>query len=333
MKVAFLIIGGLEMASSRYRVLQYIPFLEKAGIEARVVVIPKLTLERWRLFKTLKNYDITFIQKKLFQPWELAYIKLMAHKLIYDLDDAVMYRTATGNYRRSFTRWLNFQTIARTSDLVIAGNSYIMGETRRYNNRVECLPTVIDAEMYKPNDNQAVAINDKIILGWIGSKPNLKYLKDIGKTLDRLFLKYHDVELKIVADDFIRLERMPVIEKRWRMEDEVTDLQGFDIGLMPLPDSPWARGKCGFKLLQYMALGLPVVCSPVGANKDIVKEGQNGFLANSPEEWYSKLSVLIEDFRLRKAMGRRGREILEEKYSLHHTAPRFIELLRTVYKS
>lgn len=327
-------IGGLEMASSRYRVLQYIPFLEKAGIEARIAVIPKQTLERWRLFKTLKSYDITFIQKKLFQPWELAYIKSRAHKLIYDLDDAVMYRPAGSNYRRSFTRWVNFQAIARTSDLVIAGNSYIMEETRRYSNKVEVLPTVLDAEVYKPNnDDQATAIKDKIILGWIGSKPNLRYLQDIGKTLDRLFLRYHKVELKIVADDFIKLERMPVIEKRWRMEDETRDLQGFDVGLMPLPDGPWTRGKCGFKLLQYMAVGIPVVCSPVGVNKEMVKDGYNGFLANSPEEWYEKLSTLINNAELRKIMGRRGREILDEKYSLRQAAPRFIELLRAVHKS
>lgn len=321
------------MASSRYRVLQYIPFLEKAGIEARIAVIPKQTLERWRLFKTLRNYDITFIQKKLFQPWELVYIKARAHKLIYDLDDAVMYRPAGGNYRRSFTRWLNFQAIARTCDLVIAGNSYIIEETSRYNNRVEVLPTVLDAEMYKPKDDQAIAINNKIILGWIGSKPNLKYLQDIGKILDRLFVRYHEVKLKIVADDFIKLERMPVIEKRWRMEDEIRDLQGFDVGLMPLPDGPWTRGKCGFKLLQYMAVGIPVVCSPVGVNKEMVKDGYNGFLANSPEEWYGKLSTLINNAELRKIMGQRGREILEEKYSLHQAAPRFIELLRAVYKS
>lgn len=333
MKVAFLVVGGSEVASSRYRVLQFLPFFQEAGIEARIVTIPKKTHKRWQLFKTLTNYDITFIQKKLFQPWELAYIKLMAHKLIYDLDDAVMYRPAGGNYRRSFTRWLNFQAIARTSDLVIAGNSYIMEETRRYNNRVEVLPTVLDAEMYKPNDDLAIAINSKIILGWIGSKPNLKYLQDSGKILDRLFLKYHEVELKIVADDFIRLERMPVIEKKWRIEDEVADLQSFDIGLMPLPDGPWTKGKCGFKLLQYMAVGIPVVCSPVGVNKEMVKDGYNGFLANSPEEWYEKLSTLIINAELRKTMGRRGREILEEKYSLHQAAPRFIELLRAVYKS
>lgn len=331
MKVAFLVIGGSEVASSRYRVLQYLPFLQEAGIEAKITVIPKGTVERWHFFRTLRDYDITFIQKKLFQPWELAYIRSKALRLVYDLDDAVMYKPSGDHSRISFSRWMKFRQMVLKSDLIIAGNSYLMEEAKKYNHKVEILPTVLDSHLYRPVWERPV--RNKTVIGWIGSRSNLRYLLNIQEVLDELYDRYQGLELKIVADDFINLEKMPVIKKEWKEEDEAADLQSFDIGLMPLPDDPWTRGKCGFKLLQYMAAGLPVVSSPVGVNQEIVKDGYNGFLANSKEEWYLRLSTLISDVALRKIMGQRGREILEEKYSLHQAAPRFIELLRAVYKS
>ena len=259
MKVAFLVIGGLDVASSRYRVWQYLPYLQQSSIEADVIVIPKNNSKRWKLFNSLSKYDLTFIQKKLFQPWEIAYIRLKSRKLVYDLDDSVMYKHTDDGNRKSFTRWFNFRQTIRKVDLVLAGNSYLMEEVKKYNNNVELLPTVLDTEPYKPVwDNKS---NEKLTLGWIGSKANLEYLASIAEALDELSLTFNNLELKIVADDFISLKKMPVVEKKWAIEDEITDLQSFDIGIMPLSDDVWTRGKCGFKLLQYMATGMQAIGS------------------------------------------------------------------------
>jgi glycosyltransferase involved in cell wall biosynthesis len=138
------------------------------------------------------------------------------------------------------------------------------------------------------------------------------------------------VQLKIVADDFFELEAMPVLRKRWSAEEEIADLHSFDIGLMPLSDDVWTRGKCGFKLLQCMAVGLPVVCSPVGINAEIVTDGVEGFWARGEEEWVARLSQLVADAGLRAAMGRRARQKVAASYSLAVNAPRLLQYLREV---
>lgn len=327
MRVLFLLIGGWQAASSRYRVLQYLPHLEGSGIDVNATIIPKEIPARWRLFNSMKDYDVIFIQKKLFNPLELAYIRSKSRRLVYDFDDAVMFKESG---EKSFNRWLNFRQTVRVCDIVIAGNSYLGEEVKRYSPKVSVLPTVLDTQLYSPVTD---VVKDRVTLGWIGSRANLKYLAGIGKVLDKLASMYGNVELKIVSDDFIELDEMPVVRKKWHIEEEAADLQSFDIGLMPLPDDPWTRGKCGFKLLQYMAVGIPVVCSQVGVNSEIVEDGYNGFLACTSEEWFDKLSILIRDPLLRRTMGRRGREIVEDRYSLKAVAPRFIELLKGISKS
>jgi glycosyltransferase involved in cell wall biosynthesis len=167
-----------------------------------------------------------------------------------------------------------------------------------------------------------------VILGWIGSRGTLKYLKEIAPALEALGKRFPGVKLKIVADDFFDLEHLPVIKKSWSAADEIADLHSFDIGLMPLTDDVWTLGKCGFKLLQCMAVGLPVVCSPVGANRQIVTDGVEGFWASSHAEWVEKIVALINDASLARAMGRRGREKVLQAYSLQANAPLLIQALR-----
>ncbi len=147
--------------------------------------------------------------------------------------------------------------------------------------------------------------------------------EEIGK-------KYPHAELSIVCDIFIDCENIPVIKKMWSHETEIADLQDMDIGLMPLVNDLWSEGKCGLKILQYFGVGVPAVCTPVGVNKDVVQNGMNGFYANSPEEWIEKISTLIEDQALRKAMGTRGRDAVMREYTIEACAPRFIDIIRDV---
>jgi glycosyltransferase involved in cell wall biosynthesis len=171
-------------------------------------------------------------------------------------------------------------------------------------------------------------VSGDVVLGWIGSRGTLKYLKEIAPALEVIGERFPGVKLKIVADDFFGLERLPVIKKSWSATDEIADLHSFDIGLMPLTDDVWTRGKCGFKLLQCMAVGLPVVCSPVGANRQIMADGVEGYWASNHAEWVEKLAALINDATLAQAMGRRGREKVQQTYSLQANAPLLIQALR-----
>jgi len=147
---------------------------------------------------------------------------------------------------------------------------------------------------------------------------------------DALSKKYDNVRLKIVCDTFFDCNRMEVIKKQWSSEDEVQDLQSFDIGLMPLMDDPWSWGKCGLKIIQYQGVGVPVVCTPVGINRDLIKDGENGFWAMDHEEWIEKLSILIDDGPLRREMGLRGREKVERGYSLQKCGERMCRLLENL---
>jgi glycosyltransferase involved in cell wall biosynthesis len=147
---------------------------------------------------------------------------------------------------------------------------------------------------------------------------------------ERIGEKYSNVDLKIVCDIFFDCDRMNVIKKSWSSEDEVADLQGFDIGLMPLIDDPWSWGKCGLKIIQYQGTGVPVVCTPVGVNRDLVADGVNGFYAMTPEEWEGKLSCLIENSELREQMGREGRRRVLGNYTFQVCAPRLLSILNQV---
>jgi glycosyltransferase involved in cell wall biosynthesis len=213
------------------------------------------------------------------------------------------------------------------ADLVIAGNRYLKEQTQAWNPRVEVLPTPLDTASYV--SRPVMPERGEVVLGWIGSRGTLKYLYDIAPALEELGRRFPKLKLKIVADDFFSLEHLEIVRKPWSAADELADLHSFDIGLMPLRDDEWTRGKCGFKLLQCMAVGLPVVCSPVGMNTEIVTDGREGFWATTQEEWTEHLSRLIVDAGLRQAMGRQGRQKIEQTYSLAVNAPKLLQYLRT----
>jgi glycosyltransferase involved in cell wall biosynthesis len=329
MKVLFLI-QGWEVAASRYRVLQYIPYLTSKGIEAKVHLYPKTFKEIFQFFNDLSQYHIIFLQRNRFNQPLLGLFKRKSKRIIYDFDDAVMYRNSTAPSPYSRTRERRFARIVRAADHVIAGNNFLKDQATRYTDRVTMIPTAIDQDKYSVKDYRAK--KDTVTIGWIGDHGSIHYLAKMRPVFEELGKQYPNLELKIICDTFFDCEKIPVIKKIWSEKEEIADLKSLDIGVMPLTDDPWSMGKCGLKILQYYGVGVPTVCTPVGVNRDVVQDGINGFWAMTDEEWIEKLSTLIEDPSLRQTMGLRGREVVRESYSIQACAPGFHKVLDEVIK-
>ena len=329
MKILFLI-QGWNVAASRYRVLQYIPYLESRGAEAKVSLYPRTLKENIEFFRTLPGYDLVFLQRKRFNQPRLGWLRKRAKRIVYDFDDSVMYRNSKAKDPVSSTRKRRFVQMIKNSDFVIAGNEFLKEQVLPYHSDVETIPSPIDQDRYGVKD---YGIKKKrVTLGWIGDHGSIHYLEKMRPILEGIGDRYPHAELKIVCDTFFDCDRMKVIKKNWSPEEEVADLQGFDIGLMPLVDDPWSWGKCGLKIIQYQGVGVPVVCTPVGINRDLVEDSVNGFYATTPEEWKEKLSILIEDSALREKMGMEGRKRVLENFTLQTCAPRLFSILNRVMR-
>jgi glycosyltransferase involved in cell wall biosynthesis len=327
MKVLFLI-QGYSVAASRYRVLQYLPYLESRGIEVTVSLYPRTMKANLQFFKGLPRYDIVFLQRKRFNQPRLGLLRRRARRIVYDFDDSVMYRNSKKRDPVSQTRQKRFIQMIKASDFVIAGNDFLKNQVVPIHSNVETIPTSIDQERYGLKDYGIK--KEGVTLGWIGDHGSIHYLEKMRPLFERLGERYPRVELKIVCDIFFDCERMKVIKKPWTSDEEVEDLQSFDIGLMPLVDDPWSWGKCGLKIIQYQGVGVPVVCTPVGINRDLVENGVSGFHAMTEEEWEEKLSVLIESAPLREEMGRAGRKRVMKSYTRQVCAPRLYSILTRV---
>ena len=238
-----------------------------------------------------------------------------------------MYKNSLAASPYSRTRARRFAAMMRACDAVIAGNSFLVENTRPYNSNVCLIPTSIALSRYSLKDYAGPA-SELVTLGWIGDHGSIHYLKRLGPLLDHLAARYPGrVQLKVICDTFVECSVMPVIESRWSSATEVAELQSLDIGLMPLVDDPWSWGKCGLKILQYFGVGVPAVCTPVGVNRDVVKPGVNGYWASSEAEWLEGLSSLIEDPARRRDFGLQGRQTLETAYSLEVNAPRILKVV------
>lgn len=327
MRVAFLV-HSPEVSGCRYRVLQYLPYLEDQGVEASVYYYGSAGLSRFGFYRTLHRYDVLYLHRKLFSPMEFWYVRKKARRMVFDFDDALMYRSSGSKNPHSRSRRLKFSRTVSGVDWVVAGNEFLKSETHPYQPNVTVVPTSIDLSRYEVKKGPAKG--EEVILGWMGSGSTLKYLKHLMPTLERVAQRCPQVRLKIVCDQFLEGNVLKVIKKPWSSEEEITDLQSFDIGLMPLSDDPWARGKCALKIIQYFGVGVPVVCSPVGMNREIVEPGVNGFWAATDEEWEERLVELIESRDLRHEMGLRGRRKVEGNYTVAVNAPRLLKVLKQV---
>lgn len=281
----------------------------------------------------VKRFDLVVVEKEVlpyFPALSERWLGWLGVDYVVDYDDALFHQY--DQHKSWWVRRLLGQKIARVmrgAHLVIAGNTYLADFARRAEaKRIEIIPTVIDLIHY-PQTTESLPPNASLIIGWIGSPTTAKYLQSIGSALAAV-CEGGKVCVRLIGSGPIELPGVPVEVVPWDEATEVNLLKQFDVGIMPLPDSPWERGKCGFKLIQYMACGLPVVASPVGVNRNIVEQGVNGFLASTPEEWEQVIRTLLLDTSLRQRMGQAGRKKVEESYSLQVTAPRLAALLKSI---
>ncbi len=311
-------------ASFRQRIEVYLGILRKSGINCEIVRLPSGYLARRKLFKHARKFDGVFLHKKKLNLLDAFCLRRYSRKIIYNFDDAIMYSDKNPN-RDSWSRLIPFQRTVKLADMVIVGSSYLAQHTRKFKTRIEILPIGLKVSDYKINPSPKA--DDKIRLVWIGSKATLEYLVTIKPALEEVGARFDNVVLRIICDDFFDLENMPVEKLRWSQETRGANLAECDIGLAPLPDDRFTRGKCSFKVLEYSAAGLPVVVSPVGTNVDNIREGITGFFAKDFAQWVDRIIALIKDPQLRKTMGQQGR-IYAQQFDLSIIGKRFAGLIK-----
>ena len=300
----FVLTNNLERASFRQRIQIHLDTFRANGVDCEVAKLPDGFLARRKLFKRAADFDGVFLHKKGLNIRDAMWLRRNSKKIIYDFDDAIMYNPNHPD-RNSPSHSIGFRKSARLADVVIAGNSYLAKHAQRFNANVKIVPTGLDTKAYTV---ETKAKNDcKIRLVWIGSKSTLQYLAEIKPALEQIGQRYDSVVLRIICDDFFDLQNMEVEKCRWSLEKQAEDLATSHIGLAPLPDNRFTRGKCGFKILQYEAANLPVVTSPVGVNSEYVRNGVTGYHASNIRQWIDRVSELIDDIELRKKMADAGR--------------------------
>jgi glycosyltransferase involved in cell wall biosynthesis len=326
MKIAFLTTRPSK-PSYRFRIEQMLPYFTARRHQCDTFFLPTNAWRRLLIYRKLGPYDAVVLQKRLLSRMELFVLRSRARRLVYDVDDAVMYSSNGEDHSRRRRR---FSATVRAADLVVCGNQFLAEEVSRDTDRILVVPTCINTDAYRPG--LRTDSGPALTIGWTGSRSTNAYLNDIFHPLSQL---HGPAQLKIISDtavgfDFFRLLHVPHVFVPWAPKTEILETATFDIGLMPLPDNRWTQGKCGFKALQYMALGIPAVCSPVGANRDIIHDGVDGLFAPTPQDWFPVVARLLKDTFLREAIGRAGRRRVEEAFSLATHGPRFVRAVEKV---
>lgn len=347
LKALFLTRYGRDGPSSRVRALTLFPALERRGIDAtaeplldesyvaarfagRVPMgsVARSYMKRLRTLARARRFDVVWLEGELF-PWLPSpaewLVRLAGRPLVVDYDDAVFHRYDL--HANPLVRALlggKIDAVMRSAVIVTAGNDYLAGRARKAGaRRVEVLPSVVDTGKYPKGDRPAGA---PFTLGWIGSPVTAPYLDAIAGPLREAMAQ--GARLRLVGAGEAALPGFDCERLPWSEATEADLLAGIDVGLMPLRDGPWERGKCGYKLVQCMAAGRPVIASPVGVNAKIVADGVDGFLAASPEDWRRRIAELAADPSRRAEMGRAARAKAEREYSVDAVAPRMAQLLR-----
>lgn len=340
---------GQKSASCRHRVMQYLPYLKAEGylcdvssllddsfIEYRYLTgqrsvwgIVRAVSRRLSVLWKIRSYDLIIIGVELF-PYCPAVFERIFNRLgipfIFDFDDPIFHYYDL--HRWKFVRWalgMKIAEVCRRAAVVFAGSPYLAEYASRAGRTPEYLPTVIDLGRY----DRIKSVQDRdarpFIIGWIGSPTTAKAYLPLVESALREFCTTHRAKLVMVGDGgYIPSSGIPFESRPWSEGSEIEELLSFDVGIMPLSNDSWSKGKCGFKLIQYMACGLPVICSPVGANTHIVEEGVSGLFASHTDEWVDALQLLAGNLALTREMGLAGRRRVELDFCVQKTAPRFL---------
>ena len=339
----------------RFRIEQWEPILREKGVEItyspfeteelhRVLYESGQTLKKAKTvlqnmnnrrieMKSVRNFDLVYVFREaaIFGP--ALFEKQVARSgvpMIFDFDDAVFvaYKSPSNGYLSHLKFPQKTGTTCRHSAWVMAGNEYLANYAKQFNENVTIVPTTIDTEKYLPKTEYA---KDKLVIGWSGSYSTAQYLDTVAEVFQDL-AKERDFVFKVIGAPKYNLDKVNVNSIPWQSATEVEDLSEIDIGIMPVPEDLWSQGKCGLKALQYMALGIPTICSPVGVNSKIIRDGANGFLADEKNEWIEKIKKLMDSVELRRKLGQAGRETVEREYSAKVIAPKVFDIFKSVAK-
>ena len=336
----------------RYRIEQWEPLLGERGVEITFepfeseelhanlykpgMLARKLRLvagalrRRFKHLKRVKDFDVVYIFREAALLGPPVFEKLVHQSgvpIVFDFDDAVFvsYRSPSNGYLSYLKFAGKTKTICRMSAHVMAGNPYLADYARQVNDNVTIIPTTIDTDKYQPFPRTSSV--DLPVIGWTGSHSTVQHLDTIRGALQKLAQQV-PFRLRVIGTPSYKLDNVEVESSIWRSETELQDLSNIDVGVMPLPNDAWSKGKCGLKALQFMALGIPTICSPVGVNTEIIHDDQNGLIADSEDEWVEKMARLLRSNELRERLGQAGRTTVEEKYSARTQAPRVYDVFR-----
>lgn len=354
MKILFVVPYPLGKApSQRFRFEQYLDFLTQAGwqytfapfinestwhilykpghLVQKALGILQGFLKRFLFLFSVPRYNYIFIHREatpIGPPWfEWVVAKVLKKKIIYDFDDAIwIANTSENNKIVAGIKWHHkVGSICRWAYKISCGNSYLQSFAQQYNPRAVVNPTTIDTvNLHNQIKDQRT---EKIVIGWTGTHSTMKYLEPIIPVLQQLEEKY-SFEFKVISNQPPEFALRSLVFKPWQKETEIADLLTFNVGLMPLEDDRWAKGKCAFKALQYMALGIPALVSPVGMNTEVVDDGVNGFICQTPQDWYNKLESTINNAGLRASLGEAARQKIEKAYAVVANRTTFLGLFK-----
>jgi glycosyltransferase involved in cell wall biosynthesis len=314
-------------ASTRYRVAQYQPYLKPFGSELRIQPWPRIEADRPGLLEAVAEADVVLIQRYLPPRGWLHRIRRRARRLVYDYDDAILYWESTRRRPRlMWDRWWRFREMMRCCDAVTAGNTYLAGLARRHANpRCVCVvPTTLEWERY---EHEPARTEAGPVLGWIGGHWTLPYLERLRRPLEQLSAQVDGLVVRAIADQAPDLGRTRVEPVPWAADTELRELKRLRIGLAPLPDDSWTRGKCGLRLLQYLAAGVPAVAAPVGTQEEVIRAGA-ALGATSESDWIQTIQRVLADGSLAADLATRGRQLVRERFSVRSWAPRVFDCWR-----
>jgi len=321
MKALFLI-QGFEVPSSRYRVLQFLPAWEEAGHEKIVLEHSEALTDTKKTLELAKTCQVVFIHRKRISVSLVKKFKALGCRIVYDVDDAVMFKDATHRTAASASRRWRYKRLMRVVDTIIVGNRYIASHTE---GESHVLPTCLSLKRYEAARELPEA--EKPTLVWIGDTGSMHYLERLKPALEEVGKQVAGCRLKIICNTFFDLENMEVLKVDWNAETEVQELADSQVGLMPLAMDSWSRGKCALKFIQYLAVGRPAVVTPAGMNADILELGECGLKAVIDDQWVNAMVTLLNDKDLRHKLGEKGRQIVADHYSLESRQAEWVNLV------